>query len=69
MEEMLKNGERTSGYIPAVLFELTCLSVLDLEETKINWLPDTCLAKLTEFYLARNYFTKVSATCIQYNNF
>ncbi len=59
MENLLKKGQIQSEHIPPVLFEMSCLHVLDLEGTKINSLPDVCIAKLTEFYINKNYFMKI----------
>ena len=55
MERLLRKGQIQSEHLPLVVFEMPALSVLDLEETKINCLPRTCVSKLRELYLAKNY--------------
>lgn len=35
------------------------LEILDLGDTKINALPEKCLAQLQELYLQNNYFQKL----------
>ena len=56
MDNLLRKGQIQSEHIPPVLFEIPSLNILDLEETKINSLPDKCACRLKEFYLAKNYF-------------
>ena len=59
MEGLLKKGQIQSEHIPPVLFEMPALDLLDLNETKVNWLPDRCVGKFKEFYLSRNFFQKM----------
>lgn len=56
MEGLLRKGQIQSEHLPAVVFEIPCLDELDLENTKINRLPDRCVGKLRELVLARNFF-------------
>ena len=59
MERLLRKGQIQSEHLPPVVFEMPALSVLDLEETKINCLPRTCVSKLRELYLAKNFLQKM----------
>lgn len=59
MERLLRKGQIQSEHLPQVIFEMPGLSVLDLEETKINCLPRTCVSKLRELYLAKNFLQKM----------
>ena len=58
-EELLRKGKLTSEHIPAVVFEMSTLEVLDLEDTKINNIPDLSTHSLKEFYLSKNFLSKV----------
>ena len=52
-------GQIESEYIPPVLFEIPALRMLDLSDTKLNILRETCSAQLSELYLNKNFFHKV----------
>ena len=52
-------GQIESEYIPPVLFEMPALRMLDLSDTKLNVLPETCSAQLRELYLNKNFLHKV----------
>lgn len=58
-EELLRKGKLTSEHIPSVVFELSTLEILDLEDTKINNIPDLTTLSLKEFYLGKNFLSKV----------
>lgn len=58
-EELLRKGKLTSEHIPLVVFELATLEVLDLENTKINNIPDMSTFALQELYLCKNFLSKV----------
>ena len=58
-EELLRKGKLTSEHIPLVVFELSTLEMLDLENTKINNIPDLSTNSLKEFYLSKNFLSKV----------
>lgn len=58
-EDLLRKGKLTSEHIPAVVFELSTVEVLDLEDTKINNIPDLSTNFLKEFYLGKNFLSKV----------
>ena len=58
-EELLRKGKLTSEHIPIVVFELSTLEMLDLENTKINNIPDLSTNSLKEFYLRKNFLSKV----------
>ena len=65
MDNLLKKGQIQSEHIPSVLFEIPSLEVIDLEETKCNSLPETCVGILREFHIAKNYFNKVPSLLFQ----
>ena len=52
-------GQIESEYIPPMLFEIPALHMLDLSDTKLNVLPETCSAQLRELYLNKNFLHKV----------
>ncbi|UJR28508.1 hypothetical protein I4U23_009746 [Adineta vaga] len=55
--ELINEGKIQSQHIPSVIFELENLRLLDLEETKINFIPiEQTLFNLTELYLSKNSF-------------
>lgn len=56
MEGLLRKGQIKSEHLPTVIFEISGLSHLDLESTKINHLPARCSSKLQELVLANNFF-------------
>ena len=58
-EELLRKGKLTSEHIPLVVFELATLEVLDLENTKINNVPDMSTFALKELFLCKNFLSKV----------
>lgn len=58
-EELLRKGKLTSEHIPLVVFELATLEVLDLENTKINNIPDMSNISLQELYVNKNFLSKV----------
>lgn len=59
MENLLRKGQIKSEHIPIVVFELAALEVLDLENTKINNLPEIYNTNLKEFYLNKNFLQTV----------
>ena len=56
MESLLKKGQIQSEHIPPVIFEMPALEVLDLDGTKINWVPEECASRLKELVLSENFF-------------
>ena len=67
-ENLLRKGQIKSEHIPLVLFELATLEVLDLEDTKINNLPDVGNLSLQEFYLSRNFLQSVPPSIFNLNH-
>ncbi|CAG5132460.1 unnamed protein product, partial [Candidula unifasciata] len=67
MESLLKKGQIKSEHIPSVVFELPALQVLDLENTKLNTLPDINNTVLKELYLSKN-FMQVYGRCMLLSN-
>lgn len=59
MENLLKKGQIQSEHIPPVIFEMPGLEILDLDSTKINWVPEQCASGLRELILSKNYFQKM----------
>ncbi|CAL1533704.1 unnamed protein product [Lymnaea stagnalis] len=59
MENLLKKGQIKSEHIPAVVFELPALQVLDLENTKLNTLPQVSNVQLQELYLGQNFLQAI----------
>ncbi|KAH9500463.1 hypothetical protein Btru_071993 [Bulinus truncatus] len=55
MEGLLRKGQIKSEHIPAVVFELPALQVLDLESTKLNSIPEMSNTNLEELYLSNNF--------------
>ena len=66
MDDLLRKGQIQSEHIPPVLFQIPALDILDLEETKVNSLPEECIGQLSEFYLAKNYFQVSLLTSLYY---
>lgn len=58
-EDLLRKGKLTSEHIPLVVFELATLEVLDLENTKINNIPEMSNISLRELYVCKNFLSKV----------
>ncbi len=56
---LLQTGQIQSEHIPPVLFEIPSLDHMDLDETKLNVLPEMSVGKYMEFHLARNFFQNV----------
>ncbi|XP_052802805.1 malignant fibrous histiocytoma-amplified sequence 1 homolog isoform X2 [Mya arenaria] len=67
-EELLRKGKLTSEHIPLVVFELATLEVLDLENTKINTIPELSTFSLKEFYLCKNFLSKVPPSLFNLNH-
>lgn len=67
-EELLRKGKLTSEHIPLVVFELATLEVLDLENTKINNIPDMSNISLRELYLCKNFLSKVPPSLFNLNH-
>ena len=59
MKNLLQKGQIQSEHIPPVVFQIPALNILDLEETKLNMLPDSLNSRLTELCLARNFFREI----------
>jgi Leucine-rich repeat (LRR) protein len=60
MENLIRKNQIKSEHIPAVVFELENLSILDLKNTKTNNIPENNLIKLHELLLDKNYFDTIS---------
>jgi len=58
-EELLRKGQIQSEHIPQVLFEMPALDTLDLNQTKLNTLPEECAGRLKELFLAQNFFNEM----------
>jgi Leucine-rich repeat (LRR) protein len=57
MLELIEEGKIRSEHIPQIIFELDNLRILDLNQTKINSIPNEhTLYHLTELYLSNNSF-------------
>lgn len=57
MIQLIEEGKIRSEHIPQVIFELENLRVLDLDRTKINFIPaDHLLSNLSQLYLSHNSF-------------
>ncbi|XP_060608282.1 malignant fibrous histiocytoma-amplified sequence 1 homolog isoform X2 [Ruditapes philippinarum] len=67
-EELLRKGKLTSEHIPLVVFELATLEVLDLENTKINNIPDMSNISLRELYVCKNFLSKVPPSLFNLNH-
>ncbi|XP_052269021.1 malignant fibrous histiocytoma-amplified sequence 1 homolog isoform X2 [Dreissena polymorpha] len=67
-EELLRKGKMTSEHIPLVVFELATLEVLDLENTKINNVPELSTISLRELYLCKNFLSKVPPSLFNLNH-
>ncbi|KAK6972841.1 malignant fibrous histiocytoma-amplified sequence 1 [Biomphalaria glabrata] len=59
MEGLLRKGQIKSEHIPAVVFEMAGLQVLDLENTKLNSLPYMANTNLEELYLSKNFLQTI----------
>lgn len=67
-ESLLRKGKLTSEHIPLVVFELATLEVLDLENTKINNIPDMSNISLRELYVCKNFLSKVPPSLFNLNH-
>lgn len=68
MDSLLQSGQIQSEHIPSVLFELPRLKILDLEDTKINTLPEQSnAASLAELYLATNFLKTIPRLVLNLN--
>jgi len=60
MLELIDEGKIRSEHIPQVVYELESLQILDLNQTKLNSIPNEhTLLNLKELYLAHNSFTDI----------
>ncbi|UJR21005.1 hypothetical protein I4U23_024105 [Adineta vaga] len=60
MLELIDEGKIRSEHIPQVIFELEGLLTLDLNYTKLNFIPnEQTLLNLNQLYLAHNSFTEI----------
>ena len=60
MFQLIDEGKIRSEHIPHVIFELESLQSLDLNQTKLNFIPpDHTLLNLNELYLSNNSFTAI----------
>jgi Leucine-rich repeat (LRR) protein len=60
MLQLINEGKIRSEHIPHVIFELENLQILDLNDTKLNSIPnDHTLLNLNELYLSNNSFFNI----------
>jgi Leucine-rich repeat (LRR) protein len=65
MLQLIDEGKIRSEHIPHVIFELESLEILDLNQTKLNFIPNEhTLIHLNELYLSNNsFFTIPESIC------
>jgi len=69
MFQLIDEGKIRSEHIPHVIFELESLDILDLNQTKLNYIPnDHTLTRLNELYLSNNSFHQIPESISSMNN-
>lgn len=67
--QLIDEGKIHSEHIPQVVFELESLQILDLNQTKLNSIPNQhTLNNLNELYLANNSFFEIPETLCTMTN-
>ncbi|KAJ8299622.1 hypothetical protein KUTeg_023682 [Tegillarca granosa] len=67
-ETMYRKGQIITQHIPGVVFELPCMETLDLENTKINNLPDTYNLNLKDLILRKNFLDSLPSSVYNLNH-